>query len=189
MRRVSRYRRASLGTMLILSAIDVLLCSFTAGVALFLMGEVSSSVGHAEGRGAQLTKQYVYIESVDSSANRLRCESFVRYVGGGLWHIGYCDFAQQRGAGQTVSVVIGDKDKCEMKRGGTTWIVTCASDLESQALATITSPNAATVSARVIARGHSFVCSGQVDSNGSVLIFGNLSQSQTPNFKCRTTSD
>jgi hypothetical protein len=163
--KVSRNHVNSLGTMLILSAIDVLLCSFTAGVALFLMGESLVANGLSAKRSHALAKDYAFIQSTELNDGSW-CVFWSRFI---FFH------CRANGGERAQTLSIAVPSNCQRRGSGSSWVVECDREIDSEALATITLGQTATVSVRVVAGGSSFVCAGQVIAGTSVRIGGTLS--------------
>jgi hypothetical protein len=174
--------RLSLGTMLILSAIDVLLCSFTAGVALFLMGEPPAKAGGAVGRDHSLTRQYLYIElpPFDERMCKLWNSFFIRI------------FCRESSQEEKTAISFKLADHCTKRNGNRTWVVECGPEVDSEVLATISLSRAAMVSVRVVSQGQSFACGGQIEAITAVpigtILVRNASEQTGNNLRCHGTS-
>lgn len=167
--KVSRNHGSALGTMLILSAIDVLLCSFTAGIALFLMGESSVATGLSASQSHTLAREYVFIQMTEPN-NDSWCSFWSEFIHFRL------DHCRASGGERAQTVTITVPSNCQRRGTGASWVVECEPEVGSELLVTIALSQSAMISARVVAAGNSFVCGGQVVAGTPVHIAGTLSR-------------
>jgi hypothetical protein len=166
---ISPQRSASnpLATILILSAIDVLLCSFTAGVALFLMGDSGiQQRGDVHGAGL-LDKDYLYIEVLGASMNEsvfgIAGTPF-RFVWAGVRDkppIGVLRLQSHAEAGCTA------KDD-----GAALWIVECDARDETDWFASVETSQPVSVRITTVTGPESRFCRANLTPGNGVRIFG-----------------
>jgi hypothetical protein len=165
-----RQARNSLGTMLLLSAIDVLLCSFTAGVALFLMGS-SDQAGHGMARGG-LTNTYIFVDSLGTEGTaRDRNLAYIRRILNMLkYHV---DIGDEQPP-DSLSVTTGPR--CKGEQRGLSWSFVCDPGLGGGRAAGLQSKNALSIQVRIVSTGIDVVCNATMIAGSSIDVYARVPQ-------------
>lgn len=160
----SNRRTSPLATMLILSAIDVLLCSFTAGVALFLMGDAGSAESLTSSQSS-LQNNYLY----------LKAPMIYHNVAGPNIQFGTID--------PDFSVKPHSDVGCTANLNGSIWAIVCPASGGNDWLAEISSTREAEVSMTAIFGNRPLLCKTKVTPGQNLKVFREAPEMRASNIQ------